>query len=162
MRKLAFAVDACRTLCWCKKVRGEAPLFTLVAAQVDELRGATHAPRPVSPQSAAHWRSEFTPKAAGGAGRLLRTGFVTAAERHGTERSHASYTTSTTCNLHSFTDNLFVSMQDTRLKETRAVACARRRRSASQLTPSQLTPSQINSKPARSSQFAPSQFSELA
>ena len=78
-----------------------------------------------------------------------------------TERLRASYTTSTTCNLHSLLNYLFVSTLDACLKETCCCLC-RQRRSASQVTPSQLTLSQLNSKPARSSQFAPSQFSGLA
>ena len=35
--KLAFAFDVCHTLCWCKKVRGEALLLTDLAAREAEL-----------------------------------------------------------------------------------------------------------------------------
>ena len=76
-------------------------------------------------------------------------------------RLYASYTTRTTCNLHSFLDYLFVCALNACLKES-AAACARRRRSPRQVTPSQVAPKQVNSKPGRSSQVTPSQVSDLA
>ena len=70
-------------------------------------------------------------------------------------------TTSATCNLHNFLDYVFVCALDTCLKES-AAACARRRKSPSQVTPSQVAPSQFNSKPSCSSQVTPSQVTDLA
>ena len=81
--------------------------------------------------------------------------FVTAAER-----SHASYTTSTTCNLRSFLDYLFVSTSDACLKETCRIVCKAEEHKPGHSTPGQ--PSQVKSKPGRSSQVTSSQVTDLA
>ena len=97
-----------------------------------------------------------TPKAACGAGRVLRTGFVTAAERNGTERSHASYTTSTTCNLHSFLDYVFVLTLDTGLKETCRSECnAEEKRKPGHAKPGRSKPVQLQAKSLKPSHSKP-------
>ena len=132
MRKLAFAVDACRTLCWCKKVRGEAPLFTVAPVEIFKARRLRRAMFRLNPLHAG---------ARGKHRRLLEGlgGFVTAAE--GMERSHARYTTSTTCNLHSLLD-CFFSTLDTCLKET-CSACSGRGEAQASLLKASSSPSQL-------------------
>ena len=88
---------------------------------------------------------------------MLRTGFVTAAERNGTARSHASYTTSTTCNLHSFMDNLFVSTLDAWLKETCCcVFEAKKKRKPGHAKPGRSKPFQLQARSLKPSHSKPS------
>ena len=75
-----------------------------------------------------------------------------------TERSHASYTTRTTCNLHNFLDDLFVSTLDTCLKETCCCVCkAEEKRKPGNAKPGHSKPVQLQARSLKPSHSKPSQ-----
>ena len=77
--------------------------------------------------------------------------------RCGAERSHASFTTSTTCNLHNFLDYLFVSTLDACLKETCCCVCkAEEKHKPGHAKPSHSKPGQLQARSLKPSHSKPS------
>ena len=94
-----------------------------LAARVDELLGATHAPALVH-LNPLHTGAHGIHRRLVVVGRELRSGFVTAAEQKGwSAHTRVEHDKHTTCNLHSFLDYLFVSTLDACLKETCRSVC---------------------------------------